>query len=138
MTIAVKIRAKVTGRRRGTGLEVELPLAPGQVSAHELIAAAVRAEVAAHERRADEATLVRMLTARELTEDLTRGAVRMGDAERSAPIDVEHAVATALLAFEDGIFKVFVGEQEVDPGSAVDLSDGADVLFLRLVPLAGG
>jgi hypothetical protein len=49
---------------------------------------------------------------------------------------VTSAVETALLAFDDGIFKVFVGDREVD--GPVELPDGAAVLFLRLVPLAGG
>ena len=140
MTVAVRVRAKVTGhRRRSAGdHELELPLAPGAVTAAALIEAAVSAEVAAYEQRADEATLVRMLTERELTEDLARGAVRMGDIERPPTVNVDDAVATALLAFDDGIFKIFVGDQELDSTSTVDLTDGMDVLFLRLVPLAGG
>jgi hypothetical protein len=140
VTVAVKVQAKVTGHRRRSGAdhELALPLAPGPVSARQLIAAAVTAEVAAYEQRADEATLVRLLTERDLAEDLARGAVRMGDTERPLKVNVADAVATALLAFDDGIFKIFVGEHELDGFTVVDVSDGADLLFLRLVPLAGG
>ncbi len=42
----------------------------------------------------------------------------------------------ALLAFDDGMFKVFVGDREIQ--GLVEVTDGAAVLFLRLVPLAGG
>jgi hypothetical protein len=140
VSVAVKVRAKVTGhRRRGVGeYEVELALSPGAVTARDLIEAAVTAEVTAYELRADEASLIRVLTDRSLAEDLTRGSVRMGDVERPERVDVAAAVATAQLAFDDGIFKVFVGDDELDGTTTAHLSDGADVLFLRLVPLAGG
>ena len=140
MTLAVRVRAKVTGqRRRGDGVhELELPLAPGPVSARQLIEAAVTAEVAAYEVRADDVTFLRVLTEQSLAQDLARGAVRLGDVERPGPVDLAEAVATALLAFDDGIFKLFVGEEELDSTSRVDLADGVELLFLRLVPLAGG
>ena len=131
VTVAVKVRVKVTGqRRRGDGVhDLELPLATGPVGAKQLIEAAVTAEVEAYEARADDATFLRVLTEQSLAADLARGAVRLGDVERPQPVDVRGAVATALLAFEDGIFKVFVGEEELDATSQVDLADGAEVLF---------
>jgi hypothetical protein len=140
VSVAVKVRATVTGhRRRGVREhEVELALSPGAVTARELIEAAVTADVTAYELRADEAALVRVLTERSLSEDLARGSVRMGDVERPEHVDLAAAVATAQLAFDDGIFKVFVGDDELDGTTTAHLSDGADVLFLRLVPLAGG
>ena len=163
MTVAVRVRAKVTGhRRRGErerGLALALP--PGPVTARQIVEAAVTAEVAAYQARAGEASLVRVLTDRALRADLDQGAVRMSDGRMSdgrmsegrmsdrrmsdgrmgdrapaGPVDVTAAVETALLAFDDGIFKVFVGDREVD--GPVELPDGAAVLFLRLVPLAGG
>ena len=146
MTVAVRVSAAVTGhRRRGVrehDLVLELP--PGRVTARQLIEAAVTAEVAAYQARAEEASLVRVLTEKSLAEDLARGAVRVGgprddDGEPPEPVDVTAAVETALLAFEDGIFKVFVGDDEV-PGDdeSLAIADGASLLFLRLVPLAGG
>jgi hypothetical protein len=131
MTVAVKVTATITGhRRRGVREhELTLELAPGEVPARRLIEAAV----------AEENSFVRVLSADGLREDLARGAVRLGDPEAEAPdVDVAAATEAALLAFDDGIFKVFVGEREVEAGTPAWLEDGASVLFLRLVPLAGG
>ena len=130
----------MTGHRRRGVQEHDLALAlpPGPVSARRLIEAAVVAEVAAFEARAEEASLVEVLTERSLLADLERGAVRLGDAGPAGSVDLAGAVETALVAFDDGIFKVFVGDREVDGSAPVDLADGASVLFLRLVPLAGG
>jgi hypothetical protein len=55
------------------------------------------------------------------------------------PIDTGAAVDAALLAFADGLFKVFVADRELaDDDAPVALADGAQLLFLRLMPLAGG
>ena len=142
MTVAVRVTATVTGhRRRGVREhELTLELAPGEVPARRLIEAAVAAEVAAFQARAEENAFVRVLTPDGLRQDLAQGTVRLGDPERAAPeaVDLGAATEAALLAFEDGIFKVFVGEREVEAGTAAWLEDGAALLFLRLVPLAGG
>jgi hypothetical protein len=141
VAVAVRVRAKVTGakdrRRRGEQeRDLALALPPGPVTARQIIAAAVAAEVAAYQARAEEASLIRVLTDQALADDLDRGAVRMGDVARAGQVDVAAAVETALCAFDDGIVKVFVGDREAE--GPVELADGADVLFLRLVPLAGG
>lgn len=141
MTVAVRVTATVTGHRRRSVREHELALelSPGEVPARRLIEAAVAAEVSAFAARAEENGFVRVLTADGLREDLARGAVRLGDPERGTPdVDLAAATEAALLAFEDGIFKIFVGEREVRPGVPAWLEDGASLLFLRLVPLAGG
>ncbi len=140
MTVAVRVRATVTGHRRRGVQEHDLALAvpPGPVSVRQIIEAAVASEAAAQAARAEEASLVRVLTEQSLLGDLDRGAVRMGDVARAGSVDLAAAVEAALLAFDDGIFKVFVGDREVEGSSLVDLRDGAAVLFLRLVPLAGG
>jgi hypothetical protein len=140
VTVAVRVRATVTGhRRRGVQEhEVELALPPGPATAGQIIEAAVRAEVAAFWARAEEASLVRVLTEKSLLDGVGRGAVRMGDGALAGPVDIRGAVEAAFGAFADGFFKVFVGDHEVEGTVPVDLTDGASVLFLRLVPLAGG
>jgi hypothetical protein len=144
MAVAVRVTATVTGhRRRGVvEHELELPLSAGPASARQIIEAAVTAEVAAYEARAEQAGLVRVLTEKSLAEELVTGAVRAGGGDPlrppAGPVNAAAAIETALLAFEDGLFRVFVGDEEVTGEAPATLADGASVLFLRLVPLAGG
>jgi hypothetical protein len=149
VTVAVRVSATVTGHRRRGVREHDLVLAlpPGEVTARQLIEAAVAAEVSAFQARAEEASLIRVLTKGSLDADLASGAVRTGgprdDAGTAAgepgQVNLADAVEAALLAFGDGLFKVFVGERELtDDGAALPVADGAALLFLRLVPLAGG
>lgn len=153
MTVAVRVSATVTGQRRLRVHEHDLVLAlpPGQVTARQLITAAVTAEVAAFQARAEEASLVQVLTQEGLARALAGGAVRTGGPQDTAPaepvssgtvtmpVDAGAAVDAALLAFADGLFKVFVADRELAADDApVALADGAQLLFLRLMPLAGG
>jgi hypothetical protein len=146
VTVAVRVSATVTGHRRMGVREHDLVLAlpPGQVTARQVIEASVTAEVAAFQARTEEASLVRVLTREGLARELATGAVRTGgpqeeDAGDPAPVDVAGAVDAALLAFADGLFKVFVADRELaDDDAQVALADGAQLLFLRLMPLAGG
>jgi hypothetical protein len=153
VTVAVRVSATVTGHRRRGVREHDLVLAlpPGEVTARQLIEAAVVAEFTAFQARAEEASLVRVLTKKSLDADLAHGAVRTGGPRdgvglASVPpgggepgrVPLADAVDAALLAFCDGIFKVFVGERELTDNAALPVADGTALLFLRLVPLAGG
>jgi len=153
VTVAVRVSATVTGHRRMGVREHDLVLAlpPGQVTARQVIEASVTAEVAAFQARAEEASLVRVLTREGLARELATGAVRTGGPQEPAlddtaagdpapvAVDVAAAVDAALLAFADGLFKVFVADRELaDDDAPVALADGAQLLFLRLMPLAGG
>ena len=151
MAVAVRVSAAVTGHRhRGVREhDLVLQLAPGEVTARQLIGAAVTAEVVAFQARAEEASLVRVLTQESLAEGLAQGAIRPGwprDREAvpdgktmpGAQVDVAAAVDAALLAFADGIFKVFIGDDELTGDETARIADGKALLFLRLVPLAGG
>ena len=149
----------MTGHRRMGVREHDLVLAlpPGQVTARQVIEASVTAEVAAYQARAEEASLVRVLTREGLARDLATGVVRTGGPQDTVdtaagdpasiatvpidtvPVDTGAAVDAALLAFADGLFKVFVADRELAADDApVALADGAQLLFLRLMPLAGG
>ena len=156
MTVAVRVSATVTGHQRMGVSQHDLVLAlpPGQVTARQVIEASVIAEVAAYEARAEEASLVRVLTREGLARELVTGAVRTGGPQDpvlvdtapgnpapadTVPVDVGAAVDAALLAFADGLFKVFVADRELaDDDAPVALTDGTQLLFLRLMPLAGG
>ena len=70
---------------------------------------------------------------------LASGSVRNGDTAIGAPVDVLQATATALLAFEDGLYQVYVDDEPIDSlEQVVHIGEGARLMFLRLVALAGG
>jgi hypothetical protein len=141
MATAIRVEAAVPGRKRAGTAEhpVELDLTAGAMPLRTLIDAVVRAEVRSFQQRAEESTFIRVLTEKALEDGLQRGAIRSGGAEVSAAVDVDEAVATALLAHEDGLYEVLVDDEPVgDLDAVITVSPATRLLFLRLVPLAGG
>jgi hypothetical protein len=141
VTVAVRVQAKVTGQRRNAVGDhtLDLHLPSGPVALSEFLVAVVRAEIANYEQRAEERTLLRVLTPESLARELMTGRVLAGGADAVAPVNVDEAVESALLAYADGLFKVFVDDVEaVSLDDVVNLQGTPTVLFLRLVPLAGG
>lgn len=104
-----------------------------------LIEAVVRGEVRAFQERAERRAFLRVLTEESLAEGVAAGVVRSGGAESGVAVDAEAAVSTALLAHQDGLYRVLIDDEPVDDLDAVvDVGPGTRLLFLRLVALAGG
>ncbi len=137
----VQVEAAVAGRKRAGSPEHELQvsLPSGPTSLRGLIEAIVRAEVAAFTERARGEQLVRVLTEEALQEGVASGAVRSGGSEVTAEVDPDEAVLTAIEAQRDGLYQAIIDEEPVDDLDMVlEIRDGTRVMFLRLVPLAGG
>lgn len=137
----LQVEAAVAGRARAGApqheLVVTLPAGPTPLGA--LIEAIVHAEVDAFVQRARDERLVRVLTEKVLSEGLVAGTVRSGGREVGADVDPDTAVLTAIEAQQDGLFQTIVDDQPVDDlGTVLEVHDGTRVMFLRLVPLAGG
>ncbi len=141
MATAVRVEAAVPGRRRaGTAehpVELDLPVEP--VPLGRLIESVVRAEVEAFRTRAELRSFVAVLTEESLATGLEVGAVRSGGSDAATEVVPDDAVATALLAHQDGLYQVLVDDEPVDLlDQLVTVGAGTRLLFLRLVPLAGG
>lgn len=106
----------------------------------EFLAHVVRGEVAAFKERQKERSVIRALTAEQIAEGATRGKIDSGGKEeQGGDVTDDEAVAAAILAFQDGLYYVFVDdEQQEKLDERIVLRDSARVTFLRLVALAGG
>ena len=108
-----------------------------QVSA--LITRVVREEVTAFRERQEARRLVSALTAAQIAAGAAKGKIDMGGRDDVQEVDADAAVATALLAFEDGLYYVFVDDEQCPALDAqIALKPDSRVTFLRLVALAGG
>jgi hypothetical protein len=78
---------------------------------------------------------VHVRTEAEVTEGVLRDRIASGGSE----LDEAAAVATALEAFADGLYLVFIDDEQITELSApVEIRPTSTPLFVRLVPLAGG
>jgi hypothetical protein len=145
MTTTIVVEGKIVGRKKPVQADWPLALpveweAPGEcIRLRDLITRVVLEEVAAFKDRQAERRLLRVMTAREIAEAGERGKVASGGSDLDQAVDPQAAVATALQAFEDRIYMVFIdGRQQQTLDDEVQLKPNSRVTFLRLVPLAGG
>lgn len=138
------VSARAMGRRKPLVPDWQLPWPPDEhgsgepLTLRQVITRVVLREVESFARRQDERRFVRILTERQITEGLTKGRVDSGGRELHQPVDAEAAVATALQAFEDGIYLVVLdGEEQRDLDREVHLRPDSHLVFIRLVMLAG-
>jgi hypothetical protein len=138
--VHLTVSARVVGRQRPSLEPLELGLEGPFDTVRELLAAIVRAEVDNFKQRKENAQYFRLLTDRDIQTGVGLGKIVSGNEEpdRRLP-DPEAAIETAVTAFEDGIYYMFVNDVQVEDLDA-DLRQEpiTDVLFVRLTPLAGG
>lgn len=138
------IRGKALGRKKPLFADWSIPFPPelgdgGSLTLRDLIGQVVRAEVEAFRKRQEERRLFRALTERQVQEGAAKGKIEMGGSDLHQKVDADEAVATALEAFEDGLYLVVIDEQEQRSLDAqVFLQPDSTVAFVRLVMLAGG
>ena len=145
MPETLTIQAKQLGSKRPLFPDRFLPYPPdlgrqgGRITLRELIDQIVRQEVAAFRERQEERRLFQILSQRQITQGAQRGKIDPGGRDLEQDVDGEAAAAVALLAFEDGLYYVFVdGEQQTMLDSTLPLHPDSTVTFVRLVALAGG
>jgi len=134
-------RRTIGTRQRTPSFGVPLPDAAreGGLTLRELIALAVCEELAAYAERRIERTFAQVLTEERLAAGRAAGKVDSGQRHSAPPPPAEIATATALEAFEDGLFLVLVdGRQELELDAPVLVGSDSTVTFVRLVALAGG
>lgn len=138
------ISGKALGRKKPLFADFSIPFPPdlgdgGAVTLRDLISRVVRLEVEAFKQRQQERRVFRALTAREISEGAARGKIEMGGSDLDQKVDVEEAIGTALLAFEDGLYLVVVdGQEQRSLDAQVFVQPDSRVTFVRLVMLAGG
>lgn len=135
----MKVEAKVTGqRRRPTEVRhVEVP--DGENSLESLIDAVVRFEVESFRMRQLDGHLLQVLSPEQIAAGAEVGKISSGGSELDQDVSADEAVATALEAFADGLYFTFVDGNQVECLSdIVPVRDDSTLLFVRLVPLAGG
>lgn len=145
MSATMTIRARQAGSKRRLLPDFSVPYPPqfkargGRVTLREFIEHVVREEVSAFRQRQKQRRLFNVLTAGEISDGVARGRVDSGGRESVQEVDDEAAVATALQAFEDGLYFIFIdGQQQSDLDATVCITAQSEVTFLRLVALAGG
>jgi hypothetical protein len=145
MTTTIVVEAKVLGQKRPVFTDWRINLPPlwersgDHLKLRDLLTRVVLEEVDAFQKRQEERRLARILSRAEIEHGAAQGRVDPGQRDLKQEVSPEAAVGTALQAFEDGLYFVFIdGVQQTGLDSEVYLQKESKVSFIRLVALAGG
>ena len=133
-TVIVETRS--VGQARGA--VTDLPLPPGVRSLRELIGELVALELREYVDRRLDGSVFRVLTPADLERAAGTGRYAVEPRALAEPPTVQAATRVALEAFVDGLFVVFVDDEQVtDLDRTVVVESGTRLLLVRLVALAG-
>jgi hypothetical protein len=133
------ISGKVMGKTQPLFTNWQLSIPAGQLTLQELLTQIVRSEVTEFKERQSQRRLTRILSAADIDLGVARGKIEAGGSELDQAVDVEGAIDTALQAFKDGFYLVFINDQQQeDLADLVEVGLNSEMLFLRLTPLVGG
>lgn len=143
MASALTLSGKVIGKTQPifTNWELLLPeqAAQSPLTLRDLLTQIVLAEVAGFAERQSQQRLMQVLSPTQIRLGVEQGKVDSGGKDLEQHVDPEQAIATALQAFTDGLYYVFLDEQQQENlDDVVCLQAQSELLFLRLVPLVGG
>ena len=140
----ISVAAKVVGQKKLVFTDWRIPLPPnaddsGRFTLRDLITAIVRREVESFKERQEQRKLAQIFTAAQIQEGSIRGKIDMGDKDFEQVVNEDEAVSTALQAFEDGLYFVFIDDvQHESLNQTVFIGEDSHVLFVRLIALVGG
>jgi hypothetical protein len=103
-----------------------------------LIEAIVEQQVEEYNSKPTEKNILPFLNKSQTEQQAATGKVSFGSIYNENKADVEQARQTALQAFEDGMFAMFVNDEEVSNlTQQVELFENSIITFVRLTFLAG-
>lgn len=103
-----------------------------------LLKAIVQQQVQAYNDRKERPTVLNILNTGQINQASQQGKVTFGDSENTTLAIEETAIETVLQAFEDGLFAVFLGDEQIEYLEEVLTFDETTVFsFIRLTFLAG-
>lgn len=139
MPMKVYIQVKKLGKRMQTVGSIPYELGTCPATLRELIVCMVTRGVAEYDLRLQSGEQNKVLSETEIHDMSQVGKIAFGIPFGQKEADPAKAVDAAFLAFTDGLYRFFVGEQEITELDApLNLSEGDTIAIIRLVMLTGG
>ena len=136
----IKVTIKQIGSRKKGITERDFFLEAVPRTVGELIEYAVHTCVNEYNERVEKGdNITAPLTQSGINEMSEVGKIAFGINYGEKKADMQKAVQNALQAYEDGLFRIFIGNDEAGTADdAVEISENDSVTFIRLTMLTGG
>ena len=132
------VQIKQIGKRKPVIEKESLQIPESITTLRALLEHIVRERVAAFNEKNEEGDWSKYLTGFDLATTAESGKVGFDAKYNAQKQDVGKAVEMALLAFEDGLFRVFFDDNELESlDDVVDFQENGLLTFVRLTMLSG-
>ncbi|UPK44842.1 MULTISPECIES: hypothetical protein [Paenibacillus] len=134
----VWITVKSLGKRKPALAKQAAELPETTNTLRQLIKNMVAQQVKTTQHKKNDAEWLAYLMPEDIQEQAAAGKVGFGAIYNDGVPDVEGAMATAVTAYEDGLFKVFLNDEELQGlDEPLILQEDDNVVFIRFTMLAG-
>ena len=133
----IHLQIKAAGKRKAILEKHAYHLPETPESLQDFIAMIVTNEVAAYNQKAIDAPLMPYLTTEAYLDGEYVGKIGFNDRKNDAEQALQPAIDNALQALEDGLYRVFINDDEATLDQPFSLPNDATVTFIRLTFLAG-
>ena len=132
------VNVKQAGSRKNYITKEEISLKTVPKTLRELIGAVVTNNVREFNEKVKGQKVIDYLTSEEINHKLEVGKVSFGEMNNTAKASLSKALECAYLAYEDGIYRVFIGDTEAGKlEELLEVKEGDVLTFIRLTMLAG-
>jgi len=132
----INIKLKRLGKRKINKIDFEIENSINNLE--DLIREIVKSEVSKFNDKLDNPLLVSFLTTKEIEDKSKEGKVSFGENYNQDRAIESEAIENALLSFLDGVFVVFIDDEEIkDLKQNITITEQSEVVFLRLTFLTG-
>ena len=138
MSFTVYVRMKKLGKQKSADLQpVPFVLEEKPETLRELLTALTKLGVSQYNARKDEGQILAWLTKEEIAAQAVRGKIASGLRGGADAVE-EQAVENTIRCFEDGIYRVFAGDDELTALSdTIAWTEDLIFTFIRLTMLSG-
>lgn len=134
----VWVTVKSLGKRKPALTKQATELPETTDTLRQLIGNMVTLQIQALEDKKSQVEWLAYLMPEEIESQGATGKVGFGAVNNEVIPELQQAIETAVLAHEDGLYKVFVNEEEVHQlDEPLTLREGDELVFIRFTMLAG-
>ena len=138
MSFTIYVHMKKLGKQKGTALQPHpFVLDEKPKTLRQLLIGLTKIGVRQYNERKDKGQILEYLTREEIQEQAVRGKISFGLQDGAKAVE-KQAIENTLQCFEDGIYRLFVGEEELTKLSQmIPWTENRIVTFVKLTMLSG-
>ena len=136
----LNINVKQLGKRKPAVAPTTFDYPKKPSTLRELIQMTVTICVKEYNQRREETSTETPMSEEQITSDATVGKIAFDFSYNNKKAEEQEAIDTALLAFEDGLFRMFLEDEELEYtqlDNPLTIEEGQTLTFIRLTMLAG-